>query len=136
MMNQTQNGSGKIRAVYADDKDTLRMTMEMLLPIINPNIELKMVENGRDLVSLVQQEKPDVLITDNEMPYLHGVEAIAQLRMGGYTGKSLVVSGNPERFEQDLKTHKVTTPYLAKPYGLTELKAKLQEVWPEYFKAE
>jgi DNA-binding NarL/FixJ family response regulator len=37
-------------------------------------------ENGRDLIALVQERKPDVVLLDISMPILNGIEAMRQIR--------------------------------------------------------
>lgn len=37
-------------------------------------------ENGRDLIALVQERKPDLVLLDISMPILNGIEAMRQIR--------------------------------------------------------
>ncbi len=45
--------------------------------------------NGRDLIKLVEEQRPDLVLLDISMPVLNGIEAMRQLK------KSL--TGNPIR---------------------------------------
>lgn len=67
-----------IRIVLADDHP---LVLEGVEKILEEEFDVVgKVEDGRALVSVVQQLKPDVVVTDMTMPLLHGLEASRQLR--------------------------------------------------------
>ena len=64
-----------IRIVIADDHEIFRDGFKVML---RKQDEIEIVgegENGRELLHLVEQHQPDVVITDIKMPLLDGVEA-------------------------------------------------------------
>lgn len=64
-----------IRVLLADDHPLYLEGLELLLQKI-PEFEIAGVAyNGKELCELVRQLKPDVVITDIEMPILNGIEA-------------------------------------------------------------
>ena len=69
----------KIRIVIADDHDIYRDGLQLLLSK-NPAMELVgEANNGQLLVQLVDELKPDIVLTDLRMPLLSGIEAIRKI---------------------------------------------------------
>src|SRR5258705_10066762 len=64
-----------IRIVIADDHEIFRNGFKLLLK--NQN-ELELVgeaENGKDLLAVVSEQQPDVVVTDIKMPVMDGIAA-------------------------------------------------------------
>lgn len=75
-MNKTRT----VRAVLADDHYVVRSGIRALLGTM-PRIEIVgEAANGRELIEVVEQTDPDLVITDLSMPELDGMRAIAELR--------------------------------------------------------
>jgi DNA-binding NarL/FixJ family response regulator len=53
--------------------------------------------DGRALVEGVLELRPDVVVTDMAMSELNGIEAVRQLRAGGYRGVIVMLSMHDER---------------------------------------
>lgn len=69
-----------IRVVLADDLPIFRNGMYLLL---EKQKELEIVAeagNGEELLECVQQQRPDVVITDIEMPVMNGIEATKAIK--------------------------------------------------------
>lgn len=65
----------KIKVVIADDQVIYRDGLQLVLA---KNEQIDVVgeaENGRELISLVEQLQPDVVLTDVVMPVTNGIEA-------------------------------------------------------------
>ena len=69
----------KIKTVIVDDEALSRRGIERLLRAA-PDFEVVAeCGNGRDAVSLIQREQPDVVFLDIQMPVLSGFEVLARL---------------------------------------------------------
>lgn len=64
-----------IRLVIADDHEIFRDGMALMLSKQQDVVLAGQAENGRDLISLVDESKPDVVMTDIKMPVMDGIEA-------------------------------------------------------------
>ena len=68
-----------IRIVLADDHTVVRKGLRLLL---ESQPEFKVIgdaANGREAISLAEQNKPDVMVMDVAMPILNGIEAARQI---------------------------------------------------------
>ncbi len=71
--------SGKIRVILAEDQTMLRGALAALLSI-EPDIEVTgTYPDGERALQAVAQHRPDVLITDIEMPKMTGLELTARV---------------------------------------------------------
>ncbi|MEJ7517564.1 response regulator, partial [Staphylococcus pasteuri] len=53
---------------------------------------LKDVENGKEALQFIENEKPDVAILDIEIPGMTGLEILAQIRAKGLNTKVIIVT--------------------------------------------
>ena len=65
----------KIKVYLADDHNVVRKGMMRLLGTFNRVGEVKEAANGRDLIKLIEDQAPDAVIMDLEMPIMGGIEA-------------------------------------------------------------
>lgn len=70
----------EIRVLIADDHETVREGLKM---IVDSQEDMKVIgeaANGRDAIRLAQELEPDVLLMDVSMPELNGLKATAKLK--------------------------------------------------------
>jgi len=78
------------RVLLADDQEEIRRTVASLL---EHECEIVGVaENGMQVLDLVVERSPDVLVLDIVMPLLNGIETAVRLRASGCQSKVLFVS--------------------------------------------
>lgn len=66
--------------IIADDARRYRSILTSIVRRYNKDIEIDEVKNGRDLVERVRTGDYTLVITDNKMPELNGLEATEQIR--------------------------------------------------------
>jgi DNA-binding NarL/FixJ family response regulator len=68
-----------IRVILADDHDLVRSGIKALLTMIEGVQVIAEARDGKELVALVEELLPDVVMTDISMPGMDGITAIAQI---------------------------------------------------------
>ena len=67
--------SGAIRLVIADDHEIFRDGLALMLSKQHEIQLIGQAANGKELVALVNELQPDVVMTDVKMPFMDGIEA-------------------------------------------------------------
>ena len=81
--------------LIADDERLVRFAIKsMLQEILGDSGDIFLeAANGRDMVKMCQERKPDVAFVDIRMPYLNGLEAIAESKKYSEATEYVIVSG-------------------------------------------
>jgi DNA-binding NarL/FixJ family response regulator len=85
-------GSQPIRVVLADDHDLVRSGIKALLGMVEGVEVIAEARDGRELVTLVSDLKPDVVMTDISMPGMDGIAAISEIHAKQPEVRLLVLS--------------------------------------------
>ena len=67
-----------LRIVVADDEADMRDYFRKMLPHLGHRL-VAVAENGRDLVQLCMEKRPDLVITDIKMPDMDGIDAATEI---------------------------------------------------------
>ena len=81
-----------IRVVIAEDQSMILGALAALLEIENDLEVVGQAGTGPEAVSLVMRTRPDVLLTDIEMPGLSGLDVAAELRAKGNTARVIILT--------------------------------------------
>jgi two-component system response regulator DesR len=84
--------SGKIRVIIAEDQAMVLGALAALLDMEGDIEVVARAANGNDAVRLVQQVRPEVLITDIEMPGMTGLEVAAELKRRNYPVRIIILT--------------------------------------------
>ncbi|MCB0111048.1 MAG: response regulator transcription factor [Caldilineaceae bacterium] len=82
----------KIRVILADDHPVVRTGICALLERDPDIIIVAEATNGAEVLPLIEEHKPDVLVLDIEMPQLTGVEVARQIKMKKLAVRVLALS--------------------------------------------
>ncbi|MBD3919953.1 response regulator [Paenibacillus sp. PR3] len=84
--------------------------------------------NGIDGLAVIEQTKPDLVITDINMPGMSGLDMLSQLRSKGFRHKMIILTGYSE-FEYAQKALKMSvSDYLEKPITVPDLREALDNI--------
>jgi DNA-binding NarL/FixJ family response regulator len=87
----------KIRLLMADDHPLIREGFRSLL-VKNERFEIVgIAENGKELVELAETLKPDIILSDINMPVLNGMAAIEQINKMHPDIKCVILTMHEER---------------------------------------
>jgi response regulator NasT len=111
--------SQSYRIAVADDEPDMRDYLTRILPRLGHEV-VAVAENGRQLVELCRQTRPDLVVTDVKMPKLDGIAAAEQICQERPV-PVIVVSAyhDPELVERAEADHVLA--YLVKPIKQADL---------------
>jgi two-component system, response regulator PdtaR len=110
---------GPLRIAIADDEPDMRDFFQRMLSYLGHEVAV-IAENGRQLVERCRDCRPDLIITDIEMPELDGLDAIREICGDGVIPAILVTAhSEPEMIERAAKAP--VLGYLVKPIRREDL---------------
>jgi len=124
-----KNTSKGIRVLLADDHEIL---LEGLRELLNKNFRVVgCAGNGRELVALALRHKPEIVVTDINMPELNGVEAVQQIRDSGLATRAvfLTMLDDAGTAMKAFQAGGFVAGYVLKNSAGTELVTAVQEVF-------
>ena len=86
--------NSKTKIVLADDMEPILLYLEKILSDIPEFEVIGKAKNGNELVDLVINNEPQLVITDVEMPGYSGIQAIEKLNELKIKTKYILVTGN------------------------------------------
>jgi DNA-binding response OmpR family regulator len=110
-----------MKVLVVDDNRLLAETIQAMLE--NDGIEVMSAGDGLDGYSTYLLFKPDIVITDIQMPQKNGMEMMQRIRVHNPMIKTIYMSGNIESFQTFLMEEKKRYPvsYFEKPFSLESL---------------
>ncbi len=116
----------RIRVLLADDHT---LVLEGLKRLLAADFDLVgMVENGRELLEVAPELKPDVVLLDISMPLLNGVDAARQLKKTEPEIKIIFLTMHAEKTYVTEAFNAGASGYLLKSSAASELVSAIQEV--------
>lgn len=115
--------TSSLRIAIADDDRSTRELLSQMLGGLGHRI-VAVAENGRSLIELCEVVRPDVVITDNLMADMNGLDAAREIHQARQT-PIVLLSGycDPNTVRNAEEMHILV--YLVKPLSKTHLEAAL-----------
>lgn len=82
--------SNRHTILLVDDHPLMRRGMRQLLELQNDFAVIGEASNGEEALRCVPELQPDLILLDNNMPQLNGIETLKRLRHDGYRGTVLI----------------------------------------------
>lgn len=118
--------AGALRVLVVEDDVTVRMFNAHVLRAAG--FDVSEAANGEDGWAALRRGNFELLITDNSMPRLGGVELIARVRLSGMTLPAVLASGTLPWDEIDAPLELRPVATLPKPYDAGDLLAKIEAI--------
>lgn len=114
--------------IIADDERRICALLEKSIHWQELGLELAGIcTNGTAMLEAVGEKRPDILITDIQMPGINGIDAIRRIRESGNDCKIIIISGYQEfAYAHNALKYNVND-YLLKPIDAEELNASLKK---------
>jgi CheY-like chemotaxis protein len=109
--------------LIVEDDDDVRALLTRLLGRLYPGATIAQAINGVAALRAFQEQRPDLIITDCQMPMMDGLELVRALRTQGATMPTLAISSDPHLSDAVLKAG--ADAFLLKPFQLHQLTQQL-----------
>jgi len=114
--------------LYVEDETLNRELMRSIFRL-RPALRLVEARLGADAIEMVEQENPDLILLDRNLPDMNGEEVLRRLRSRAETLHTPVIiisgdTGRPQSKEEELGV----LGYVTKPYNIVALLAKIDAV--------
>lgn len=113
-----------MRILVAEDDPAVRDSLRRSLAF--NGYEVSTASDGQEALDLVRDSRPDLLLLDVNMPILDGLETCRRLRAAGDDLPVLMLTARVEVGDRVLGLDVGADDYLAKPFALEELLARIR----------
>lgn len=116
------------KALVVDDE--IHIVQVVAIKLRNNGFDVTTAENGAVALEAVERDKPDVIVTDFQMPVMTGVEFVENLRKNPETVDIPVIMLTARGFaiEDERKEELNISACLSKPFSPRELLQSVEEV--------
>ena len=110
--------------------DEIHIIHVVAIKLRNNGYEVLSAENGADAFELALAEKPDIVVTDFQMPVMTGLELVEKLRQCEETKDIPVIMLTARGFavEEDQKRDLQISEFLSKPFSPRELLRSIEDI--------
>lgn len=116
------------KALVVDDE--IHIVQVVAIKLRNNGFDVTTAENGSIALDIAKSEKPDIIITDFQMPVMTGLELVENLRRDTETENIPVIMLTARGFaiEEDKRNELKISACLSKPFSPRELLQTIEEV--------
>jgi two-component system alkaline phosphatase synthesis response regulator PhoP len=110
--------------------DEIHIIHVVAIKLRNNGYEVISAENGIEAFELACEEKPDIIVTDFQMPVMTGVELVRKLRENEATKDIPVIMLTARGFaiEDEQKEELRISEFLSKPFSPKELLRSIEDL--------
>jgi len=110
--------------------DEIHIVHVVAIKLRNNGYEVIPAENGADAFELARKEKPDIIVTDFQMPVMTGLELVKKLRRNEATKDIPVIMLTARGFavEDEQKEDLQISRFLSKPFSPKELLRSIEDI--------
>lgn len=115
----------KAAVLIVDDDRDLQVVMRQYLE--QQGYQLRFAQNGAEMMLALSAERPDIILLDLMLPDNDGLTLLSEIRSKKYA-PVIVVSGKNEMADKVVGLEMGADDYLAKPFEMRELAARIKAV--------
>lgn len=120
------------KILIAEDESEMRNLLVKYIKRTQPDLEVVgSAVNGREALTLLEQYRPDIALTDISMPVMDGLEFLQEAAKRNIPVKAVIVSGYDEFAYAKKAIALGVSEYLLKPFDPQELEEALEKIKEE-----
>ena len=119
--------NAKKKIVLAEDNSVLSLLLKLKLE--KDGYELLMAENGKQAIEFIENENPDLVLTDIMMDYVSGLEVISHVRNKLKSNVPILVFSSSGQEEMVLNAFNLgANDFMSKPLSPNELSIRVKRM--------
>jgi DNA-binding response OmpR family regulator len=117
-----------VKILAVDDEPSITQSMRFIFD--RPRYEVTSAADGDDALARLQDDTAayDVVITDEKMPHVSGVELVRELKKRSFPGKIMVLSAHLSSEVRQAYEELQVDAMLDKPFDIRELRRAVEQV--------
>jgi len=117
-----------VRILAVDNEPSVRLSLRYVFS--DPRYELTCVESGRAALAKLDANSDlyDVIIVDEKMPHLTGLELVSAIRQRGISGKIIAVSAHLSSELREAYERMDVHVMFSKPFNVDELRTAVDRL--------
>ena len=117
-----------MKVLVVDDNKHMTTIIQMMIE--KKNHRVMTAYDGENGYSAYLQFKPDLVLTDIQMPRKNGFELMTRIRSHNPSIMAIYMTGDPDRFSMKLKEeqNRHQVDFLCKPFSIAELSMRLSKL--------
>jgi len=129
-MNQVHSEENEKNIVFIiDDQATSRIIMESIARTIDDQIEVMSFDNAISALQALETSKPDLILTDYQMPSMDGVQFIEKVRAAGqFNDIPIIITALEDREALYNALEAGATDFLVKPVDIHECQVRCRNL--------
>ena len=110
--------------------DEIHIVHVVAIKLRSNGFEVVTASNGEEAYALACSEKPDIIVTDLQMPVMSGLELVGKLRENDRTKSVPVImlTGRSFSIENEKREQLQISECLGKPFSPKELLKKIEDI--------
>lgn len=118
------NQDKKSTIAIIDDDESVRKSLQLNMEL--ENFKVVTAADGEEGIQVVNDSKPDLIILDVMMPRKDGLQTCKDLRAAGIATPIILLTARSAEVDKVLGLDLGADDYLAKPFGMRELIARVR----------
>lgn len=127
-MAQIGNLPKKLRILIADDVQETRRNTRLMIASLDYAEVVAIASNGRQAVEMTEEQHPDIVILDINMPEMDGLTAYQHIVQAHPDTGCIIISAEDNPVIVNAATSIGIQEYLVKPFLVSEIEAAVQRV--------
>ncbi len=122
-----------MKILVSEDEPMLLKTIELKLK--KEGYTVIIAKDGREAAYMLEEEDPDMLITDIMMPYVSGLELISIIRKKEQKKIPIIILSAMEQEKVVMEAFDLgADDYITKPFSLNELAIRVKRLMNQFIK--
>ncbi|MEZ5083112.1 MAG: ATP-binding protein [Bacteroidales bacterium] len=133
---------GKLNVLIVDDEPGIRSGIRRILqnfsvgyPFMDEDFEFKLIdaETGEQAIDIIDHDQIDIVLLDNKLPGIHGIEVLEYLNNKNYDAEVMMITSYASLDLAVKATNNGAFNFVPKPFTPQELKGAMENITKHLF---